>query len=248
MIGLLVILTDVKLGKDDFGYSLKMTDKKICIEVGANSGEDTIRFLQKYDKVISFEPHPDLYRALCQRFSGYFMKRELDLYPYAISDYTGRSFFNISDLGDKGTSSLYDYHPQLLKTPLEQYAWYKEGFSRKAAVYVFRLDKLLCDWDMQEDDINYLHIDAQGSDFKVLKGLGNRIYSVVEGRCECTLNVPIYNESDNNYEDVKKYLEDRDFEVTIDYVHAHDSEIDLSFKNKRYIYNDKEQAGMDSDI
>jgi FkbM family methyltransferase len=205
--------------------------KKILIEVGANSGHDTANFLKDFEIVVAFEPHREMYEALHKRFETDISYGRLKLYPYAVSYYTGKSTFYHSNVGDKGTSSLYPYHDKILDTPLQQYDNFTQGFQETYNVPVVRL------YDFFSDDeiIDHLHIDAQGSDFDVLIGFGEKLRNVKEGQCECTYNIPIYaNDFGNRWLDVKHYLEERDFEVNIAYKHANDSEVDLHFVNRRF--------------
>ena len=46
-------------------------NNKIIIEVGANKGTDTIKFLNEGYKVYAFEPTPELCVRLQNRFSNY---------------------------------------------------------------------------------------------------------------------------------------------------------------------------------
>jgi hypothetical protein len=83
------------------------------------------------------------------------------------------------------------------------------------------------------EQIDYLHIDAQGNDFNVLKSLGDKLSIVVEGNIEAANNVDLYKGIDNKAEDIRQYLIDNGFEIVQeeanDYLSA---EINIHFKRK----------------
>ncbi|NDA03128.1 MAG: recombinase RecA [Burkholderiaceae bacterium] len=58
------------------------------------------------------------------------------------------------------------------------------------------------------EQIDYLHIDAQGNDFNVLKSLGDKISIVVEGNIEAADKVDLYKGIDNRADDIRNYLID----------------------------------------
>jgi FkbM family methyltransferase len=210
-----------------------MDTNKLIIEVGANSGTDTERYASELNTIVmAFEPHPGLYRELMNRFQD---KRNVMLFCAAVSDYEGVSQFHLSELGDKGTSSLFEYHDDLLKTPLKQYPWYEAGFASHVRVPVVTLEKILDNnSDLLENyrDITYLHIDAQGSDFAVIRGLGRYLKYVKAGRCEATYGISLYKNTENDWKSIKEYLENNGFEVKVAYIHEHNSECDLEFVRK----------------
>lgn len=219
--------------------------KKYFIDVGANDGNDTQSMIVNNDPdchTFAFEPNPVLHRRILDRFAG----QKCWCIDSAVSDYNGKAKFHISDLGDAGTSSLFEFDAKLLQTPLRMYEWYEQGFQREIEVKVTRLDTFLDEIanidnegprvkmsDVNPDfEITYLHIDAQGSDFAVLRGLGEYISRVKEGKCEATYQIPIYQNNDNRYEDIEKFLLDHGFEVTREYIHQHNSEVDLRFRRR----------------
>lgn len=79
--------------------------------------------------------------------------------------------------------------------------------------------------------IDYLWIDAQGNDFRVLQSLGDRISDVKQGRCEVALEVNLYSNVDNTHTSVVAWLEQHGFEAKIE-PHGHRKEADILFKRK----------------
>lgn len=202
--------------------------KKLVVEIGANNGSDTERFAADSDTmVISFEPSPILYPICVERFKN---RPNVLMLPIAIDVENSVKPFNVSEQGDKGFGSLYDFHPDLLNTVLKKYSEFNTPFSYKQNVLTMRLDSFIILYNIQK--IDFMWIDAQGNDFNVIRSLGDKIDVVMDGRCECTYKIPLYANEDNYYENVMAYLTEKGFQVDIDYVHANDSEIDLHFYRK----------------
>ena len=81
--------------------------------------------------------------------------------------------------------------------------------------------------------IDYLWIDAQGHDFNVIKGLGDSINIVKEGRCEAAHNVHLYGHQDNYFQDILNYLHTFNFDTQISLDHSgFGAECDITFKLK----------------
>lgn len=207
---------------------------KINIEVGSNSGKDTDTLINPEFLTFAFEPSIFLYCELVQKFKD---NPNVILVPFAVSDVDGLADFNASSLGDKGLGSLYDYNEKLLESPLKKHPIFHQKFDRKQKVLSVRLDSFLrtflCNYRNPEPvSIEYLWIDAQGSDFKVIQSLGDFLPFVKEGRCECTYKIPLYSIETNTYENVKNYLEENGFNTEILKIHDDESELDLRFWKK----------------
>jgi len=197
---------------------------KYIIEVGANSGSHTERFISDDSIVFAFEPSEPLYLHLINKFRD---NSRVIVLPFAVDIENSVKTFNVSLSGDCGVGSLYDFHEGLKDTILGRHEVF-QSFSGKQKTLTIRLDTFLNGWKIPY--VDYLHIDAQGSDFNCIKSLGERIKDVREGVCECTWKIPLYSGVDNYYENVKEYLEKTgNFKVDVAYEHQHQSEIDLRF-------------------
>ena len=194
----------------------------ITIEVGANIGSDTDRFAGQ-GLVYAFEPEPNLFKNLNDKFSS---NSNVKLYEYAVDISEENKTFRSSNI-ENGIDSLYELHPELINSGAGIYQCYREGFHNTYEVKCIRMDTFIVRENIEKIDM--LWIDAQGNDFNVLKSFGDKISIVQAGRCECTNKVPLYEGIDNHYEDVKSWLQDKGFQVTEDYWHAHDTEVDLKF-------------------
>tara|TARA_R110000772_G_scaffold99174_3_gene198912 strand:- start:28898 stop:29512 length:615 start_codon:yes stop_codon:yes gene_type:complete len=200
----------------------------VAIEVGANNGNDTANLIQSYEFVYAFEPNPDLYYAIVNRFAG--AKNFLAL-PMAVDLENTIKTFHIADVGDRGYSSLYPYHPNLLNTALGKHEVYRQGFQRDINVATIRLDTFMCMYGI--GTVKYLWVDAQGNDLNVLNSLGNHTSRVAAGRAEFTYKVPIYdNDFGNTFDDAKTFFDERGFSYNVAMVHADDSEVDVTFERK----------------
>jgi hypothetical protein len=64
--------------------------------------------------------------------------------------------------------------------------------------------------------IDYFHCDTQGSDLKVLEGMGPYINLIRSGKIECARNlkVKLYYESTNTVDNTRQFLQDRNFTIT----------------------------------
>lgn len=177
------------------------------IEVGANYGTDTEKFVLQGHRVFAFEPTPELILHLQQKFKG---KDNFHLAPLAVDSEEGWATFHIAGGGDWGCSSLYEFTPDIHNK------WEgRPDFQMTDSVVVMkmRLDTFMDLYGI--DRVDYLWIDAQGNDFRVLKSLGDRISDVFEGKCEGAYTVDLYQNADNNVFVISDWLKDRGFETRI---------------------------------
>ena len=77
--------------------------------------------------------------------------------------------------------------------------------------------------------IEYLKIDAQGSDFDIIKGAGDYIKNIVYITAEAE-STDYYNCNHNTADNMKNYLESYDFIMI-----KHPNTIDPTFINKRFL-------------
>ena len=182
---------------------------KTIIEVGANRGVDTENWIKdQNNQIYAIEPTPQLCSTLWDKFSKY---NNFHLIQAAIDLDNGWKKFNIAGQGDWGCSSLYEFNDDLEKN------WPgRTDFvvTDKINVLCLRLDTLLKISNIKH--VDYLWVDAQGNDFRVLQSLGDKIYNVNQGRCEVAYNVELYKGTDNRIDIVKPWLESKGFTVTVE--------------------------------
>lgn len=183
--------------------------KKIVIEVGMNDGRDTHVHLTQDDMVVyGFEPTYELVRVLHQRFKD---DPRIKIIPLAVDIENRFATFNIAAWQDWGCSSLNNFTDNVS----ERWNGFNFHFTDKQTAMTIRLDDFCRMYGI--DHIDYLWIDAQGSDFNVLKSLGDYINVVKEGKVEVSYNVPLYKEVDNTYDSVSKWLTEKGFVFDVEY-------------------------------
>lgn len=153
---------------------------KYLFDVGAHWGQDSLHIARDNTDitVYAFEPTPELAQRL-RNESRDFSDRYL-VFEHAISDYNGESDFHLV-VGDTGSASLNTFSDNLNVT----WPGRTDFVVRKTIkVPVYRLDTWLEKYAPNITEIEHLHIDAQGSDLAVLKGLGEKIKIVKSGVVE----------------------------------------------------------------
>lgn len=195
---------------------------RTVFEVGMNDGRDTHSLLGPDTILYGFEPTVELIRHLQEKFKD---DHRVQLIPLAV-DVTNRfTSFNIAGWQDWGCSSLNDFTPNVS----ERWNNFNFHFTNKQKVMTIRLDDFCRMYNITK--IDYLHIDAQGSDFNVLKSLGNYIDIVDAGKVEVAYNVPLYDGVDNSYDSVSKWLIEKGFTFTEEYDHPeYKTEANIHFK------------------
>ncbi len=179
---------------------------KTVIEVGVNQGQDTPRFLTQDNMVLyGFEPVWSLVQMLNEKFKN---DPRVHIIPCAVDQEAKFTTFNVAGWRDQGCSSLHEFADDL-KTTYWQTNFY---YTHKQKVMVMRLEDFCRMYNIT--NIDYIWVDAQGSDFAVLKGLGPYIDVVQAGRVEAVLNVNLYKREGNHVNDILPWLKDRGFEIT----------------------------------
>ncbi|CAB4124319.1 fkbM_fam, methyltransferase, FkbM family [uncultured Caudovirales phage] len=180
----------------------------IIIEVGANKGTDTENFLKdSNNQVFAFEPTPELHLELKNKF------KNLENYypvPLAVDVDNGWTWFNIAGSGDWGCSSIYNFNPNIHQEWQDRPDF---KVTDRCRVQTTRLDTFMETYNIP--GIDYLWIDAQGNDFRVLQSLGDKIHLVKEGKCEAAHTVNLYSEVDNTEYSIVSWLTDKGFECML---------------------------------
>lgn len=190
---------------------------KTIIEVGANRGQDTINFAQDPNNLIyAFEPIGKLYNKMLGRFKDF---PNVHLFNNAVDTEEGEAEFYIAN--EKGASSLHKFVDNLDDN------WKERNFHVRSVIPVkkIRLDNFIK--EKQISQIDYLWIDAQGNDFKVLQSLGTYINIVKEGKCEATRIAALYKDTINDVDTIVNWLSERGFTCNVVPL---DNEADIHFK------------------
>lgn len=196
---------------------------KVVIEVGMNDGTDTERYLNQDDMILyGFEPTNSILAKLYKKFEN---EPRVNIIPLAVDAVNRFTDFNIGTFGhlEGGCNSFYNLNMD------DEYIAGDTSvrFSSKQKVATIRLDNFCDLYGITK--IDYIHIDAQGSDFNVLKSLGKYIDVVQEGVVEAAYNVSIYKDVDNTYTSICNWLIDHGFSYELTPDHA-DREANIYFK------------------
>jgi FkbM family methyltransferase len=184
---------------------------KTIIEVGMNDGRDTVQLLNRGDVIIyGFEPTNELLVNLYEKFKN---ENRVKIIPLAVDIENKFTTFNIAGWQDWGCSSLNDFSDGI--SDRFGPGGFNIHFTKQQPVMTIRLDDFCKLYGIKE--IDFLWIDAQGSDFNVLKSLGSYIDNVKQGKVEVSYNVELYQKVDNTFESVSKWLTEKGFTFTIEY-------------------------------
>jgi len=153
---------------------------RYILDVGAHWGQDSLHLAKQYEDVtvIAFEPTPELAQRLRDESKDFADRYRV--YEVAISDFNGKADFHMVE-GDTGSASLNEFSDNLDQSWPGRTDFVVRGSKE---VDVFRLDTWLPANAPEITTIEHLHIDAQGSDLAVLRGLGDMISMVQTGVVE----------------------------------------------------------------
>ena len=189
-------------------------DKFILFDIGANLGTDSVSRTQDNANVETwaFEPVPEFYQHITRSTESF--RDRYNLYPLAISDYNGTSTFYVATslIGfGNGASSLYPFVDHLNETWPGRIDLQTE---KEITVKVSRLDTWYKEKQLNLSKIDYFHCDTQGSDLRVLKGMGDLVYLIQEGVVECARDeaAKLYAEN-HTVEEMMDFLNDNGFIV-----------------------------------
>jgi FkbM family methyltransferase len=153
----------------------------VIFDIGSCEGEDSIKYAKIFPnaKIFAVEALPSnvkLLEANLKKYSDY--AQNIEIIPFALSDETGDASFYVSsgqidgkkeeqdwDYGNK-SSSLLSPEKHLEITP-----WLKFPDVIKVET---RTIKNVCS-DKNIDSIDFIHMDVQGAELKVLNGAGDSI-------------------------------------------------------------------------
>ncbi len=126
-------------------------DNSTCIDIGAHKGEILDLFISQAPKMkhFAFEPIPELFKGLKEKYSKY-----CEVYSFALSESEGESEFNFVKNA-----------PAYSGIKQRDYA-VKEPQIQKIKVELKRLDDII----PITTKIDFIKIDVEGAEFLVLKG------------------------------------------------------------------------------
>ena len=202
---------------------------RLHVDVGANEG-DCIDYARHEPNtfVLAFEPVPKLCEKINHKTTHL---KNFKLIECAVSNFNGTSILNISpesQYGDYSCSSLLPFSDKS-KTDWPGREDFK--FIDNVNVDVIRLDKFISENNITK--IDFLKIDTQGHDLKVLEGCGEFISIIHMGTMEAGTKSDILYEGQNTEEDSIQFLESNGFEiVSVDSNDIFRNEVNIVFRNR----------------
>lgn len=210
-----------------------MKYKEHIFDVGAFNGLDglILAIKNKNMKVHAFEANPELIKIIKRNKKKIEKFKNIKIKNYKINNFAvsdKNKFFKFNIAKNPTVSSLYKFSKNIDKT----WPGYRNAhctFIKKIKVKGITLDKY-CK-DNQVNQINYLHIDTQGNDLKVLKGLNKKINIVKKGILEAAINKKkaLY-ENIDTISEVKLFLKKHNFQISK--IEA----IDENIKNEKNVF------------
>lgn len=194
-----------------------MKYKDHIFDVGAFNGLDgLILALKNKDMMIhAFEANPFLIKLIKKNKKKIEKFKNLKIKNYIINNLavSNKDRFYIFNIAKNPTvSSLKKFSSNIDKT----WPGYREQhctFVKKVKIRGITLKKYCKKNNI--DRINYLHIDTQGNDLNVLKGLDNKIHIVQRGVLEASISKKkaLY-QNNHTINETKKFLENKKFTIT----------------------------------
>jgi len=151
----------------------KSSNNLTILDIGACEGEESIRYSRIFpnSKIYAFEPLPSNQKLIKEHIKKYDVDN-VELVPFAVSNKKGASHFYVSsghpkeqtndldwDFGNKSSSLL---KPNINNNP----DWL--DFNKKIDVETITLNDFIIDRQLKE--IDFIHMDVQGAELKVLNG------------------------------------------------------------------------------
>lgn len=188
--------------------------ERVFFDVGANDGHTSIPVAEQHPNTIvySFEPIPELVNLINQKTQ---LLSNYKVYQKAVADYTGIAQFNVSTQENWGCSSLLEFSPKL-KTEWKNipgiYNFEAIQYTKKIQVDVITLKHFIEENKIQK--IDWLHIDTQGYDLRVLKGLSEKIDIVLGGTMEAANKEDVLYLGQHTKEESIAFLQSKGFYIT----------------------------------
>jgi len=133
------------------------------IQVGANNGQELNLLVKHSDNIYLFEPLKSAYSILLAKSANY---KTVKTYNFALGDSHGVEALNVTKTNNGASSSI-------LKPTLHKDYFPEIQFNAVEEVAVKRFDEI-----DENIDANFLIIDVQGFELKVLKGFGNKLKNI----------------------------------------------------------------------
>ena len=168
-------------------YFFAKNDQIIILDIGSCTGEDSIKYnnLFPFAKIFAFEPVLENVLVMQAHFKQY--NKAIQIQNFALSDTNGEADFHLSsgtpfeNVTEENFTTLIPKvwnKSNSLFPPSSQsdkhLPWLK--FNKKQRVKTQRLDTFLAQNNISE--VDFIHMDVQGAELKVLLGAGEKINNI----------------------------------------------------------------------
>ena len=192
-------------------------------EVGANYCQDSF-YVNKYfgiseKNIYCFEPNPDIFKKI--------KNNQFNTYDFAISDKTGEASFNITNTDEYNNSGI---------SSLKRNKTVGVKLIKKVIVKTITLKNFMSTKKIQS--IDFLKVDAEGNDYKVIRGTGNRIKDIKIIQIE-TARKEIF-EGEIVFDQLNRYMNDSKFSLVYYRLSSDNLSGDALYINDRFLNNRKD--------
>lgn len=212
-----------------FAFELRFKRPQTIVQVGAHSGDDAlIKACREHGhRLYMFEPNPRRVAELKEKAQG---SATIFVIPQAVSIAEGKAIFNIACQDD--CSSLLPFAEDANQTWVHEWHPYKRfEMVEKVEVEVVRLDSFMKSHEIET--IDFLMIDAQGEDLRVVESLGERARDVRKLQMEINTYLPLYQNS-FGMEEALKRMSELGFELHASWKQSLNREVNAVFRNRRF--------------
>jgi FkbM family methyltransferase len=216
-----------------FPSLLRFQAPSTIIEVGAHTGDDRlIDACRRFGhRLYMFEPNPLRAAEILRKVDG---APGLRVFSQAVSLQPGQALFHIADHDD--CSSLQEFDDRANQNWIHPWHPYKSFATiDRIPVKVVRLDDFL----EQEgiDTVDFLMIDAQGEDLRVVESLGKRMRDVKQIQIEVNIHAaPLYKNS-FTLEQAQVFFRGHRFRQHVLWKQSMNREANVIFRNERFYSN-----------
>ncbi|MGH9735923.1 MAG: FkbM family methyltransferase [Candidatus Acidiferrales bacterium] len=192
---------------------------KVWIDVGAHLGETTLSSAMNDDTllVFAFEPNWELARQIMARAANFVVL------PMAVSDVDGLSELLVNACD--GSSSL-----QRMREPgLTHWKELDLTVRKKVTVQTVRLDTFMTLADVS--GVDYLKIDAEGLDLRVVQSAGKRLRDIKTIKLEVDVAADRLYEDAPGHDEVVQFMTENGFRLTCSELQNADRQENLTFES-----------------
>jgi len=174
------ILTDSSLKKDLLKL-FKKNDKLTILDIGGCEGEESIRYSRifPFSSIYVFEPLPENQKLIAENLEKYKVEN-VTMMPVAVSDEKGVSQFYVSSGHPEHESNELDWDfgnkSSSLLSPEKENNQTWLLFDKQINVNTVTLHSFFI--ENKIDEVDFIHMDVQGAELKVLMGAKDSIKKI----------------------------------------------------------------------